>query len=199
MKKIHIFSLLILLSFILTAIVVAPPTPDPMTWDTEPYGNSASSVYMKCTYTSGSMFQFNETTGHAGATNSGWIYLNYYNDTGLSGDNTRYGYKARARFYGEPDTNATAWSSTQYGYTYITAPTNGEFHWTGKTSSSLSMSVDAPPNSALGDTGCYFQITINNPTLTVNTAKCIGEGKVGCFCLGNLLLQLSNRLRQFSF
>ncbi len=89
-----------------------PPTPNPMTWSVAPYANTDTSVTMIATTAadnSGGLvqYQFEETTGNAGATDSGWQNDPCYVDTGLN-PASEYCYRARARDqYG----NITDWST----------------------------------------------------------------------------------------
>ncbi|MCE5341795.1 MAG: S8 family serine peptidase [Planctomycetaceae bacterium] len=75
------------------------PTPDPMTWLIVPTLIDSNSVGMSATIAtdiSGVEYSFEETTGHNGGTNSGWISVNTYIDYGLE-PNTVYTYKVQAR------------------------------------------------------------------------------------------------------
>ncbi len=75
------------------------PTPDPMTWLIVPTLIDSNTVGMSATIatdTSGVEYSFEETTGHSGGTNSGWISTNTYIDYDLE-PNTVYTYKVQAR------------------------------------------------------------------------------------------------------
>ncbi|MGB8226705.1 MAG: right-handed parallel beta-helix repeat-containing protein [Sedimentisphaerales bacterium] len=92
-----------------------PPRPNPMTWALKPRSETATSIKMTATTArdnSGSQvhYYFTETTGHPGASDSGWITSRDYNDTGLS-TGTQYGYKVKAR---DARLNETEWSVIGY-------------------------------------------------------------------------------------
>jgi len=75
------------------------PTPNPMTWLAVPTLLTSSSVGMTATIAtdiSGVEYFFDETTGHNGGTDSGWISTNTYIDDGLE-PNTVYTYRVKAR------------------------------------------------------------------------------------------------------
>ncbi|MHC4499440.1 MAG: family 43 glycosylhydrolase, partial [Planctomycetota bacterium] len=76
-----------------------PPTPDPMTWATQPNATGESSIAMTATTASdpsGVEYYFDETTGGPGGTDSGWQDPASYTDTGLNAA-TQYCYEVAAR------------------------------------------------------------------------------------------------------
>ncbi|MHC4323444.1 MAG: LamG domain-containing protein [Planctomycetota bacterium] len=76
-----------------------PPAPDPMTWAIPPYATSGTSISMTATTaydSSGVEYYFEETSGNAGGSDSGWQYSPTYEDTGLQ-PNTSYSYQVKAR------------------------------------------------------------------------------------------------------
>ena len=100
-----------------------PPTPDPMTWATDPYATSDSSIAMVATTASdasGVMYNFTCTAG--GGNDSGWQAGTSYEDTGLS-------------------------PSTQYTYTVTARDTSGGQNATAA-STALSATTDAPDLAA---------------------------------------------------
>ena len=74
-----------------------PPSPDPMTWATEPYATGTTSISMTAntaTDTSGVEYYFECTAG--GGHSSSWQDSSTYQDTGLSAS-TQYSYRVKAR------------------------------------------------------------------------------------------------------
>ncbi len=89
-----------------------PPTPNPMTWSVPPYADTDTSATMVATTAidnSGGVVQydFDETTGNPGGTDSGWRSDPCYVDTGLD-PASQYCYSVRAR---DPFNNITDWST----------------------------------------------------------------------------------------
>jgi len=113
--------LMVLISFVLLCLAgtsfagdTDPPSPDPMTWNTEPYAVSDSSIRMiaaTATDASGVEYYFDETTGNIGGSDSGWRDSPIYEDTGLD-INTAYSYCVIARDKSE-EHNMTGWSETK--------------------------------------------------------------------------------------
>ena len=91
---------------------VTAPTPSPMTFASNPAAVDAVSVTMTATAASdaggGIQYFFNETSGHAGGSDSGWQPLTTYVDSGLS-PSTLYTYRVKAR---DGSLNETAYSGT---------------------------------------------------------------------------------------
>jgi hypothetical protein len=88
---------------------LAPPTPNPATWDVEPYSTS-STVSMATTAASdesGVEYYFENVT--VGGRASGWQASNNWTDTGLS-SSTQYCYRVKTRDK-SPNMNESAWSS----------------------------------------------------------------------------------------
>jgi hypothetical protein len=76
-----------------------PPTPNPSTWSTEPDATGTTSIRMVATTASDPSrveYYFEETTGNAGGSDSGWQDSATYEDTGLS-PNTTYTYRVKTR------------------------------------------------------------------------------------------------------
>jgi hypothetical protein len=111
---------------------VTPPTPNPMTWSTEPYETSTTSISMTATAASDSStpiyYQFDfygSPTGGSGGDDSGWQTSRTYTDLGLQA-NHQYGYRVRARDSAAAQ-NTTTYSSVSYDYTDIETPSDITF------------------------------------------------------------------------
>jgi len=135
------------------------PTPNPMTWATEPYETSTSSISMVATRASDPttpityFFDFyNSPTGGGGGTDSAWQSSTSYTDPGLS-TNHQYGYRVSAR---DGNGNATSYSGVSYDYTDIETPTGITFG-TITTSSIQARSTNTPSNLTLGSSGLYIR------------------------------------------
>ena len=125
------------------AVDTTPPTPDPMTWATEPYATGTSSISMTATTAtdaSGVEYYFDCTAG--GGNDSGWQDSTTYGDTGLD-DLTEYTYRVKARDKSS-NQNETAYSTTKSATTQDgTAPSPDPMTWatepyaTGETSISM--------------------------------------------------------------
>ncbi len=79
---------------------ISPPSPNPATFASNPADGGQTSMNMTATTASDPSgpveYQFDETTGNAGATDSGWQTSTIYTDTGLSAG-TQYCYRTRSR------------------------------------------------------------------------------------------------------
>jgi hypothetical protein len=106
-----------------------PPTPNPMTWSTQPYAASSTSISMVATTATDSQsppvsyyFDFvSSPTGGSGGSDLGWQSSTSYTNSGLQ-PNHQYGYQVRARD-SAPTSNWTSYSSPIiYKYTFSNAP-----------------------------------------------------------------------------
>jgi hypothetical protein len=135
-----------------------PPTPNPMTWATEPYNVSSSNITMIATTASDATtpiyYYFNETTGNSGGTDSGWQTSTTYSDTGLS-ENTQYGYEVKARDSNSTPNEGSYSTPISYEYTSVEPPTDGELNLTAGLGW-INATVAEPPNPASGSSGSYF-------------------------------------------
>jgi len=90
-----------------------PPTPNPATWSSVPSADSYSAISMTSTTgsdPSGVQYQFDETTGGPGATDSSWQSSASYTDSGLNAE-TQYCYRVHMRDQ-SVNQNTGSWSST---------------------------------------------------------------------------------------
>ncbi|UCF42573.1 MAG: DUF362 domain-containing protein, partial [Planctomycetota bacterium] len=112
---------------------VTPPTPDPMTWASEPNAIASDKITMTATTAtdeSGVEYYFDETSGNPGGTDSGWQSIPVYTDTGLNAD-TQYTYQVKARDK-SPNQNETAFSTAKSATTWppdTTPPSPDPMTW----------------------------------------------------------------------
>ncbi|MGD2269592.1 MAG: hypothetical protein PVI06_04265, partial [Desulfobacterales bacterium] len=148
-----------------------PPTPNPMTWSTEPYENGPTSIAMSATTASDPSgpveYEFDFTsspTGGNGGSDSGWQAGTTYTDTGLS-PNHQYGYRVRAR---DTADNMTAYSAISYDYTLANTPGVAVFSDVAETS----VGVNWTANSNPAGTQYYCENTTDgtNSGWTANTS-----------------------------
>jgi len=139
------------------------PTPNPMSWATEPYEVSTSEISMLATTASDSFspveYYFNfysSPTGGSGGTNSSWQTSTYYSDTGLQ-PNHQYGYRVMARD-SSPDHNQTSYSIISYEYTDIETPTGVTFGIIS-TNSIQARSISTPSGLTRGNSGLLISNT----------------------------------------
>jgi hypothetical protein len=105
-------------------------------------------------------YQFQETTGHSGATSSDYQESTTYIDTGLA-SNTQYTYKVRAK---DAAGNESDYSSTSSKYTLAPTPTN--LTSISSSTTSITLSVDAINNPTSDSSGYYFFNTTNSTNST---------------------------------
>ena len=135
----------------------APPTPNPMTWFTEPYQTSTSAISMWATLATDETppvqyyFDFvSSPTEGSGGTDSGWGTSRTYTDAGLDA-NHQYGYRVRAQD-SMPTPNVGAYSATSYEYTDIETPAGIAFG-TITTTSIQAKSSSTPSGLTRGSSG----------------------------------------------
>ena len=132
-----------------------PVQPNPLTWSSEPSPDSSSAISMTAT-TATSVntplsYQFNETSGNAGATDSDWQSADTtYTDSGLS-ENTQYTYKCRAK---DSSDNIGNWSSEVSVYTHCDAPGDAEVTIHSSGLDWIKVYVDEPNNPSTAE--CYI-------------------------------------------
>ncbi len=135
-----------------------PPTPNPMTWDVEPYPASTSSISMTATLAVDDNYPVEYGFYSGGGTiQSGWISSRTYTKNGLQA-NFPYSYKVKAR-----DTsvhyNETDFSTPDYfSATAIQTPTGITFSNVTDTEMDVTASGTFSNLSYL-DSGLYFEMT----------------------------------------
>jgi len=135
-----------------------PPTPNPMTWEAEPYETSMTSISMTATAATDDRsppvyyeFDFVDSpTGGSGGDDRGWSTVRTYTDPGL-GANHQYGYRVRARD-SAPAQNTTSYSPVSYDYTDIETPSGITFGAITTTSIKV-RSTNTPSGLTRGSSG----------------------------------------------
>jgi len=132
-----------------------PPTPNPMTWATEPYGASTSSIGMDTTTATDDTppVEYYFVCMTAQGNSSGWQTSTSYTDVGLL-PNTWCGYRVMARD-SAPAPNMTGYSGTRYAYTWANAP--GAAGFSNITETSIQANWTANGNPA--GTQCFCENT----------------------------------------
>jgi hypothetical protein len=138
---------------------ITSPTPNPMTWATEPYELNTTQISMTASTASDPtgpityFFQFySSPTGGAGGTSSAWQSSTAYSDSGLSA-NHQYGYRVKAR---DGNLNETSYSSISYDYTDIETPSGITFG--AITAASIeARSTNTPSGLTRGSSGLLVQ------------------------------------------
>jgi len=138
-----------------------PPTPNPMTWATEPYETSTSSIAMVATTASDSStpiyyyFDFySSSTGGSGGTDSDWQTSTSYTDSALQA-NHQYSYRVKARD-SSSNQNTTSYSSLSYEYTDIENPSGISFTNIA-TNSIQAKSSNTPSGLTRGSSGLIIE------------------------------------------
>ena len=137
------------------------PSPDPMTWATEPYATGTSSISMiatTATDVSGVEYYFECTAG--GGNSSGWQDSTTYTDTGLS-ELTQYSYRVKARDK-SANQNETAYSTTKSATTQDgTAPSPDPMTWATEPYATGTTSISMAATTATDASGVeyYFECT----------------------------------------
>ena len=134
-----------------------PPTPNPMTWQTQPNQLDQSQISMMASTASDPtppvQYEFDfvsSPTGGMGGADSSWQSGTTYTDTGLQ-TNHQYGYRVRAR---DGNGNMTAYSSTGNAYTTIETPTGITFGAITPTSIQV-RSTNTPSGLTRGTSGVF--------------------------------------------
>jgi len=137
---------------------VDPPTPDPLTWNIEPYNVSSNSITMIATTASDINlpinYFFNETSGNSGGNDSGWQVGTTFTDYGLS-ENTQYGYEVKARDNNATPNEGNYSTPISYEYTSVDPPIDSELSFAISTTW-INATVVSPPNPNSGSTGSNF-------------------------------------------
>jgi hypothetical protein len=150
-----------------------PPTPNPMTWATDPAGASSTSISMTATIATSNAnppvsyyFEFvDSSSGGTGGLDSTWQSSTTYSDAGLQ-PNHRYGYRVKARDSAATP-NETAYSSpTVYKYTLANAPGTADF--SNVTQTSIRTNWDANGNRSGTEYYCENVTNATNSGWTTN-------------------------------
>jgi len=150
-----------------------PPTPDPMTWSSNPAAGGTDNISMTATTASdpsGIQYYFDETTGGPGGTDSGWQASASNTDTGLSAS-TQYCYEVTARDQ-SVNLNETAPSSNQCATTDAppdtTPPTPDPMTWASAPAAASSSQIDMTASTASDPSGVEYSFdeTSGNPGAT---------------------------------
>lgn len=111
--------------FCITCDDISPPSPNPMTWATEPYATNTFSICMVATAATDETppilyyFDFiSSPTGGTGGTDSSWQSSTTYCDSGLS-TNHKYCYQVKAK---DDNNNETSYSSLRCAWTLPADP-----------------------------------------------------------------------------
>ena len=139
------------------------PSPDPMTWSTDPYATGDTSISMTATTAtdvSGVEYYFDCTAG--GGNDSGWQDSTTYEDTGLSPE-TQYTYQVKARDKSS-NQNETAYSTTKSATTNAvdtTAPSPDPMTWSTEPYATGASSISMTATTATDASGVeyYFDCT----------------------------------------
>ncbi len=143
-----------------------PPTPDPMTWSSNPSADDSYSISMTATTATDDndsvQYYFDEITGNPGGTDSGWQSSTSYTDTGLSED-TLYRYKVKARDTGTYS-QETEYSINKSVTTPVdnTAPTPDPMTWSTQPYAVSDTEISMTASTATDDSGSvqyYFECT----------------------------------------
>jgi hypothetical protein len=140
-----------------------PPTPNPMTWGTEPHQTGTDSISMVATTatdpTSPIDYYFDfvgSPTGGLGGADSIWQPGTSYTNSNLRA-NHKYGYRVKAR---AGLNNQTAYSVTKYAYTAIQMPTGITFGTITPTSIQA-RSTNTPAGLSRGSSGLLIENMTN--------------------------------------
>ncbi|MFH0983395.1 MAG: matrixin family metalloprotease [Planctomycetota bacterium] len=140
-----------------------PPTPNPMSFSTTPYGYGPTEVRMTATLATDAgsppvEYQFDFVSGGTGGTDSAWQTSRDYADAGLSPDSA-YTYRVWARDSAATP-NYTGYSSPYTTYTLANVPAAPVLSAVDCTS----MNIDVAPNGNPAATAYSIQCTATAPT-----------------------------------
>ncbi len=140
---------------------LTPPTPDPMTFSTAPYGDSTSSIRMVAALAEDASppvrYLFDFVAGGSGGDDSAWQEARMYLDSGLQ-INANYTYRVKARDSAATP-NETGWSAEFTAATLAAVPSAPGL--SGATANSLLTDVQPGVNPAY--TQLAIQCTATNP------------------------------------
>jgi hypothetical protein len=132
-----------------------------MTWNSAPAAGGTDNISMTSSTASdpsGVEYNFDETSGNPGGTDSGWQDSTSYSDTGLSAS-TQYCYRVQARDK-SVNQNATAYSSTDCATTDAlpdtTPPTPDPMTWSSVPAAASSSQIDMTATTATDPSGVQY-------------------------------------------
>ncbi|MCP4250229.1 MAG: hypothetical protein GY778_24560 [bacterium] len=134
-----------------------PPQPNPMTFVTPPFATGSDSIGMVATTAIDDLnveYYFDNTSGGAGADDSGWIGANAYVDSGLT-PNTTYAYRTRAQDVAFPP-NVGAYSSI------FAATTLAEVPPAPLVGNSAATTLDVDPETGSNPASTEFAIDVSS-------------------------------------
>jgi uncharacterized delta-60 repeat protein len=141
-----------------------PPTPNQLTWVEPPHQTATNSISMVATTADDPTppisyyFDFvGSPTGGLGGKDSGWQSGTSYTNSNLRA-NHKYGYRVKAK---DGSNNQTTYSTTQYAYTAIQAPTGITFGTMTTPTSIQARSTNTPTGLSWGSSGLLIENTTN--------------------------------------
>jgi len=152
-----------------TADDTDPPSPDTETWAAVPSADSDVAISMTATTAtnpSGVEYNFDETSGNPGGSDSAWQTSTNYTDSGLN-PGTQYCYQVKARDQ-STNQNETAWSTNQCASTNPPdndPPTPDPATWASVPAAVSSSAIEMTATTATDPSGVeyYFTETSANP------------------------------------
>ena len=179
-----------------TGADVTPPTPNPATFSTAPHAVSAYEISMIATVatdpTPPVQYWFHESTGHAGAVDSGWQVSNGYANAGLA-PGTLYTWSTKSR---DGALNETAYSApvsvatTSVGVTNLVFTTQPVTTAAGATMANVVVQLRLSGGGDVALAG--VPITVSGPTFYSGTTT-VSTDASGKSTLSNLVIRVTSQ------